>query len=55
VHFGLGPATAVDKLEIHWPSGAVEKVVIPVLDRYFVLEEGKGLIPGIYGAPNAKP
>jgi hypothetical protein len=55
VHFGLGSATVVDKVEIHWPSGAVEKVALPAVDRYFVLEEGKGLIPGVYDPPSAKP
>ena len=24
-HFGLGSATQVDELEVHWPSGKVEK------------------------------
>jgi len=25
VHFGIGSATAIEKAEIHWPDGAVEK------------------------------
>ena len=41
-HFGLGEATVVDGLEIHWPSGAVQKIPgrLPG-DRYYVIEEGK--------------
>jgi len=42
-HFGLGAATTVDKLEIHWPSGVVEKVVLPAVDRYFVAEKAREL------------
>jgi hypothetical protein len=48
LHFGLGQSTAVDGVEIHWPSGLQEKVMLPSVDRYFVLEEGKGVVPGIY-------
>jgi hypothetical protein len=40
VHFGLGQSTAVEDVEIHWPSGAVEHVKLPAIDRYFRVEEG---------------
>ena len=43
VHFGLGDATTVDKLEIHWPGGAVEEVRLPSIDRIFTIEQGKGV------------
>jgi len=43
VHFGLGDATRVDLVEIHWPSGAVEKLKLPSIDRIFTIEEGKGI------------
>ena len=33
LHFGLGPATKIDRLEIHWPSGAVQEILNPALDR----------------------
>lgn len=48
LHFGLGAATAVDGVEVHWPSGLREKVTVPSVDRYFVVEEGKGVVPGVY-------
>ena len=35
-------------IEIRWPSGAVEQVSLPGVDRYFVVEEGKGLVPSVY-------
>ena len=43
VHFGLGDATKVDLVEIHWPSGAVERVKLPSVDRIFTIEESKGI------------
>lgn len=46
VHFGLGDATTVDSLVIHWPSGTVEKLQLPSVDRIFTIEEGKGILSG---------
>jgi hypothetical protein len=48
VHFGLGQSTTVDKLEIHWPDGVKETVALPGVDRYFQIEEGKGIVPSVY-------
>jgi hypothetical protein len=44
VHFGLGDATHVDSVQIHWPSGSVESVKLPAVDRIFTLQEGKGIV-----------
>jgi hypothetical protein len=41
-HFGLGPATKVDDIEIHWPSGKVEHFTVPGVDRIVTLKEGAG-------------
>ncbi len=41
VHFGLGTLSRVDKLEIHWPSGAVEEISVPGIDRILTVVEGK--------------
>jgi hypothetical protein len=43
VHFGLGDTTKVDGVEIHWPSGHVEKLTLTAVDRIFTVEEGKGV------------
>jgi hypothetical protein len=43
VHFGLGDATIVKEVEIHWPSGKIEKLPLPGIDRIFTIEEGKGV------------
>jgi hypothetical protein len=50
LHFGLGQATNVEAVEIHWPGGFVEKVNLPGIDRFFMIEEGKGVVPSVYDA-----
>jgi predicted NUDIX family NTP pyrophosphohydrolase len=42
LHFGLGTATAVDEIEVRWPSGVVEHVKVPGVDRIVTVTEGKG-------------
>ncbi|HEX3555616.1 MAG TPA: CRTAC1 family protein [Thermoanaerobaculia bacterium] len=44
LHFGLGKATAIDSLEIRWPSGKIEKVTVPV-DKVTTIKEGAGVVP----------
>src|SRR6266566_4664709 len=44
LHFGLGTAVKVDRVEIHWPSGAKEEITIPAVDRFFTVKEGKGIV-----------
>ncbi len=41
-HFGLGSATKVESLEVHWPSGAVEQFDVPQIDRIVTIKEGQG-------------
>ena len=48
MHFGLGESTTVDKVEIRWPDGVKETYTLPNVDRYFAIEEGKGLVPSVY-------
>ena len=43
VHFGLGSAAKIESVEIHWPSGFVEKLTPTALDRIFTVVEGKGI------------
>jgi hypothetical protein len=42
LHFGLGDATAIDEIEVHWPSGAKEHFQAPGIDRIVTLTEGQG-------------
>jgi len=46
LHFGLGEALKVDQVEIRWPSGTVERLVLPAVDRYYSVEEGRGIVAG---------
>src|SRR5580658_9275901 len=41
-HFGLGEAMTVDEIEVHWPSGKVEKFAASGVDRILTLTEGTG-------------
>ncbi|MGO8786054.1 MAG: ASPIC/UnbV domain-containing protein, partial [Terriglobia bacterium] len=41
-HFGLGQATKVDDIEVHWPSGRVEHFTVPGVDRIVTVTEGTG-------------
>ncbi|MGD0829751.1 MAG: CRTAC1 family protein [Terracidiphilus sp.] len=45
VHFGIGDATAVDDIEVHWPGGVTEHFPAPQIDRIVILKEGQGLKP----------
>ena len=42
VHFGLGSATKIDKVEILWPSGMKEDIVNVPIDTVITVVEGKG-------------
>jgi enediyne biosynthesis protein E4 len=42
LHFGLGAATSIDKLEIKWPGGALETISVNGCDRVLTVTEGKG-------------
>ena len=44
LHFGLGAADKVDKVEILWPSGAKEEIHLPAVDRIYTVVEGKGIV-----------
>jgi hypothetical protein len=43
LHFGLGPATTIEKVEIIWPSGAKETVKLPGVDAFYTVTEGQGV------------
>jgi hypothetical protein len=43
VHFGLGKAETVD-LEVHWPSGQIDKMVGITANRVVTIIEGKGML-----------
>ena len=41
LHFGLGGATKVDKLTVHWPSGREQELENLAVDRILTVEEPK--------------
>jgi len=45
MHFGLGKATKIDSLEIHWPSGRVETLKDLEADKFYSVLEGQGIVP----------
>jgi hypothetical protein len=44
LHFGLGSANKVDRVEIRWPSGATQTLQNLACDRFYVVNEGEGAI-----------
>lgn len=44
LHFGLGAATSVTKVEIKWPDGSLETVDVRGVDRKLTVVEGRGVI-----------
>ena len=43
-HFGLGTATAADRIEVVWPSGRVEMVAQVQANQIITVQEAKGII-----------
>jgi hypothetical protein len=45
IHFGLGETAEIDVIEVHWPSGVVEKFPASKPDQIITLTEGKSTRP----------
>jgi hypothetical protein len=43
LHFGLGPATTIQSVEVHWPNGPVEQIKLPGVDAIYTVVEGSGV------------
>jgi hypothetical protein len=50
LHFGLGGADKVDRLEIRWPSGATQTLQNLACDRFYTVKEGEGIITANLGS-----
>jgi hypothetical protein len=51
--FGLGPASKADFIEVHWPSGQVDKLSAIAGDQTITVEEGKGVVSSrAHGKPS---
>ena len=44
LHFGLEKRAKIDLIEVRWPSGAVDKVSDPGVNKILTIKEGQGLI-----------
>ena len=42
VHFGLGEATSIERLEVRWPGGDVERIRGVEVDGRYRIEQGRG-------------
>ena len=45
IHFGLGKRSRIESLVITWPSGQVDKLTEPPVDRIIAVKEGIGIVP----------
>jgi len=44
LHFGLGAAVRVEKLEVRWANGKTEQFQIEGVDRFVTIEQGRGIV-----------
>ena len=44
LHFGLEKRTKVDLIEVHWPSGVVDKITGVGVNRILTIKEGQGKV-----------
>jgi hypothetical protein len=52
LHFGLGPATRIDSVEIRWPSGRVDRHADLAADTAYILRESDSRARPLPGWPN---
>ena len=55
LHFGLGGATEVDRLEIRWPNGMEEVYEALAVDQHYYFTEGEGVVTSASGQIGARP
>jgi hypothetical protein len=56
LHFGLGAAAKIERVEIRWPSGKLDTLTDLPADQFYSVLEGTGVVPAerISPAPPAK-
>jgi len=47
VHVGLGTAASVERVEIRWPGGRLERLDTPPLNRIVTVQEGRGMTASV--------
>jgi len=53
VHFGLGSARKIERVEIRWPSGLLETVNNLAADHHYAVLEGRGIVDPVLTRPAA--
>ena len=53
LHFGLGAATRIDDVEVHWPGGVVEKITLLGVDAIYTVVQGTGVGKALSSTPMA--
>jgi enediyne biosynthesis protein E4 len=43
-HFGLGPTTRIDSVEVIWPSGVRQQFHNLKADQFYLIQEGKSAL-----------
>jgi hypothetical protein len=51
LHFGLGAATQIDSIVIHWPSGKVDTLGPQSADQELIVQEGGVVTKQVYSEP----
>ncbi len=46
IHFGLGEADKLNRVEIRWPSGRTETLQNLAADQFYLIQEGEGIVRG---------
>jgi hypothetical protein len=47
VHVGLGSAAAVDRVDIRWPGGRLERLDNPPVNQLLTVQEGRGVTASV--------
>ena len=55
VHFGLGPATRVDRLEVRWANGPTVAYDVPAIDTELVIDQARGVPAAAPARADAAP
>jgi hypothetical protein len=55
VHFGLGAATRVDRLEVRWANGPTVTYEVPAIDTELVIDQARGVVTAHPARPDAAP
>jgi len=53
IHFGLGSATKIDKVQVYWPSGQTEELKNISADHEYSIVEAQGIVPASRARPTA--